>query len=62
MKRTRHKKAFRLIKQIFIGLLINIVNASSHTKLHRCVGSCNILNDWSNKVWIPNKVEDLNLL
>ena len=45
MKRTRHKKAFRLIKQIFIGLLINIVNASSHTKLHRCVGSCNTLND-----------------
>ena len=27
----------------------------------RCVGSCNILNDLSNKVYVPNKTEDLNL-
>ena len=26
-----------------------------------CVGSCNILNDLSNKVFVPNKTEDLNL-
>ena len=27
----------------------------------RCVGSCNSLNDLSNKVCVPNKTEDLNL-
>ena len=26
-----------------------------------CVGSCNTLNDLSNKVCVPNKTEDLNL-
>ena len=30
-------------------------------KLDRCVGSCNILNDLSNKVFVPNKTEDLNI-
>ena len=30
-------------------------------KLDRCVGSCNTLNDSSNKIGIPNKTEDLNL-
>ena len=30
-------------------------------KLDRCIGSCNILNDLSNKVCISNKTEDLNL-
>ena len=30
-------------------------------KLDRCVGSCNTLNDLSNKIWVPNKTEDLNL-
>ena len=30
-------------------------------KLDRCIGSCNTLNDLSNKVCIPNKTEDLNL-
>ena len=30
-------------------------------KLDRCVGSCNTLNDLSNKVCIPNKTEDINL-
>ena len=34
---------------------------SFSVKLDRCVGSCNILNDLSNKVCIPNKTEDLNL-
>ena len=27
-------------------------------KLDRCVGSCNTLHDWSNKVCVPNKTED----
>ena len=30
-------------------------------KLDRSVGSCNTLNDLSNKVCVPNKTEDLNL-
>ena len=30
-------------------------------KLDKCVGSCNTLNDLSNKVCIPNKIEDINL-
>ena len=30
-------------------------------KLRRCNGSCNTLNDLSNKVCVPNKTEDLNL-
>ena len=29
--------------------------------LDRCIGSCNTLNDLSNKVCVPNKAEDLNL-
>ena len=30
-------------------------------KLKRCVGSCNILDNLSNKVCVPNKTENLNL-
>ena len=30
-------------------------------KLDRCVGSCNTLNDLSNKVRVPNETEDLNM-
>ena len=30
-------------------------------QLDRCVGSCNALNDLSNKVCVPNKTEDLNI-
>ena len=33
----------------------------SAVKLDRCVGSCNTLNDLSNKVCVPNKAEHLNL-
>ena len=29
--------------------------------LDSCVGSCNTLNDLSNKVCVPNRTEDLNL-
>ena len=31
------------------------------TKLDKDVGSCNTLNDLSNKVCVPNEREDLNL-
>ena len=30
-------------------------------KLDRCVGSCNTLNDLSNKTCVPSKAEDFNL-
>ena len=30
-------------------------------KLDRCIGRCNALNDLSNKVYVPNKIEELNL-
>ena len=30
-------------------------------KLDRCAGSCNTINELSNKVCVPNKTEDLNL-
>ena len=30
-------------------------------KLDKCVGSCNTLNDLSNKVCVPNKTEDLSI-
>ena len=30
-------------------------------KLDRCVGSCNTINDLSNKVCVPNKTKDLNI-
>ena len=29
--------------------------------LDRCVGSCNALNDFSNKICVPNKTEYLNV-
>ena len=31
-------------------------------KLDRCVGSCNTVNNLSNKVCVPNKKEDLKLI
>ena len=34
---------------------------SYSTKLDRCTGSFNTLNELSNKVCVPNKTEDLNL-
>ena len=81
---------FGLIKKIYIGLLIGLVNGSNHTKfvslsnqkcqiqptlinihpnecsqefhyysfavkLDRCVGSCNTLNNLSNKICISSK-------
>ena len=50
-------------------MIISIVNEYSQelhyypftVKLNRCVGSCNTLNDLSNKVCVPNKTENLNL-
>ena len=87
---------FGIVKKMFIVLLTNIVNVSSHikcvslsnekceiqptlinlhpneyrqelhyypfaVKLDKCVGSCNALDDLSNKLCVSNKTEDLNI-
>ena len=49
-----------------INLHPNEYSRESHyylfaVKLNRCVGSCNALNDLSNKACGPNETEDLNL-
>ena len=54
------------IQATLINLHPNEYNQELHccpfvVKSDRCVGSCNTLNDLSNKVCISNKTEDLNL-
>ena len=54
------------IQPIFINLHPNKYSQKFHyypftVKLDKCVGSCNTLSDLSNKVCLPNKIEDLNL-
>ena len=49
-----------------VNLLINKYSQEFNysplaVKLHRCIGSCNTLNDFSSKVCAPNKTENLNL-
>ena len=56
----------RKIQPTLINLHRNEYSQELHynpftVKLDRCVGSCNTLNDLSNKLHIPNKTEDLNL-
>ena len=56
----------RMTQPILINLHSNEYSQEFHyypfaVKLDRCVGSFNILNDLSNKVCVPNKIEDLNL-
>ena len=55
-----------MIRPILINLHPNEYGQEFHyypfvVKLGRCFGSCNTLNDLSNKVSVPNKAEDLNL-
>ena len=55
-----------MIQLTLINLDLNEYSQEFHyypfsVKLDRCVGSCNALNDLSNKVCVPNKTEDLNL-
>ena len=55
-----------IIQPTLINLHSNKYSQEFHyypfaVKLNRCVGSCNTLNDLSNKVCFPNKREDLNL-
>ena len=43
-------------------MLMNAVrNYTTAFKLDRCVGSFNTINNWSNKVYVPNKTEDLKI-
>ena len=69
---SNHTKCFSLSNQKCI-IQVNLINLHPNeysqgfhyypfsVKLDRCVGSCDTLNDSSNKVCVPNKIEDLNL-
>ena len=69
---SNHTKCVSLINQkcwiqpTLINLHPNEYSQEFHyypfvVKLDRCVGSCNTLNNLSNKLCIPNKTKDLNL-
>ena len=45
-----------------MNTLKNFTTIHFPVKLDRCVGSCNTFNDLSNKLCVPNKTEDLNLI
>ena len=54
------------IQPVLINLHPNKYSQEFHcspfaVKLDRCAGSCNTINDLSNKLCVPNKTEDLNL-
>ena len=54
------------IQPTLINLHLNEYNQELHyypfvVKLDKCAGSCNTLNDLSNRVCVPNKTEDLNI-
>ena len=55
-----------IIQPTLINLHTNKYNQEFHyypfaVKLDGCVGSCNTVNDLSNKICVPNKTEDLNI-
>ena len=55
-----------MLQPTFINLHPNEYRQELHycsfaVKLERYFGSCNALNDLSNKVCVPNKTEDLNI-
>ena len=54
------------IQPTFINLHSNEYSQELHyypfaVKLDKCVGSCNTLNDLSNRICVPNKTKDLNI-
>ena len=56
-----------MTKPTLINLyLIDYINGLSYysftVNLDRCMGSCNTLNDLSNKLYVPKKTEGLNLV
>ena len=55
-----------MIQPILINLYTNEYTQGLYyypfsVNLDRCVGSCNTVNDLSNRVCVPNKTEDLNM-
>ena len=73
VKASNHTKCVSLsnqkcqIQPNFINLNPNEYSQEFHhypfiVKLDKCIGSCNTLNDLSNKVCVHNKTEDLNLI
>ena len=69
---SNHKKCVSLSNQkCLIQPTLRKLHSNEHNeefhydpfavKLDRCIGSCNTLNDLSNKVCVPNKTEDLNI-
>ena len=68
VKGSNHTKRISLstqkcmIQPALINLHLNEYSSEFHNypfvvKLYRCVGSCNIVNDLSNKVCVPNKTK-----
>ena len=54
------------IQPTFINLCPNVCNQEFYyypapIKLDRCIGCCNTLNDFSNKVCVPNKTKGSNM-
>ena len=69
---SNHTKCISLSNQkceihhTFINLHLDEYRQEFHyyaftVKIDKCVGSCNTVNDLSNKVCVPNKMEDLNI-
>ena len=69
---SNHKKCVLLsnqkcvIQPTIVNLHPNEYSQELHyytfsVKLDSCIGSCNTLNDLSNKICVPNKTKDLNL-
>ena len=50
-----------LLIHILMNIVIKSITIHLQVDLDRCVGNCNIHNDLSNRVCVPNKTEDLNL-
>ena len=64
LRSLSHQKS--MIQPILINLHPNKYSQEFHycplvLKLDRCVGSCNTLNDLSNRVCVLKKTEDLNI-
>ena len=60
---SNHTKCVSLSNQQFMTYEYSKEShySSFAVKLDRCVGSHNTINDFPNKVCVPNKAEDLNL-
>ena len=61
---SNHTKSVSLSNQkcmIQMNAVKNFTTINFWLKLDRCAGSCNTINDLSNKACVPNKTEDLIL-